>query len=288
MGMAEIAIAALVIGAGTAAYGMATAPGAPKTQTPPPPPNSVQYGDDGGVLSSQTYDAATNTWITKGRELTDAQKAEKAKLGELRTKMVDNLNTTPEDRVKAYNEYRDTYAANAHSVTDPAFDRLNRNSDEQANSTGMYGSRAYADTKGLLAQDKLTQDANIADQATMAKEQLASNDRSFYANMLNQIDSGARSDTLAQNEIANGQSNAASQKYAGTLGQYQAMNSSILAQNQAEQARSASYVSAGSNMAGGLMYLYGGKSGGVGGGSSSSLAPTGSGVQKYGQNFSLR
>lgn len=261
-GFCGIAIA--VVAVGMMAYGLATAPGTPETKTPPPPPNSVQYDDDGGVISSQTYDAATNTWITKGRELTAEQKAEKAKVAELRTQMLDNLNTTPEDRVKAYEEYAASYSDAAHKDVDPRFDELGRTNDEQANARGMFGSRAYVDTQNELAKDKLSQDTAIADQSVMAKEQLASNDRTYWANMLNQIDSGARADTVAQSQITKNMSDSANQSYAGTLANYNMQNSNTLAKWQIEQAKSASYINSGSSMAGGLMYLYGGKTGGSG------------------------
>jgi hypothetical protein len=255
-------VAALAVGIGSMAYGMATAPGSPELQKPPAPPNSVQYDDDGGVISSQTYDAATNTWITKGRELTEEQKVEKAKVAELRTQMLDNLNTTPEDRVKAYEEYAASYSDAAHKDVDPRFADLGRTNDEQANARGMFGSRAYVDTQNELAKDKLTQDANIADQAVMAKEQLANNDRTYWSNMLNQIDSGARADAITQSQISKNMTDSANQSYSGVLAANNMANNSIMDKWKADQAKSASYVSSGSSMAGGLMYLYGGQTSG--------------------------
>lgn len=300
---------------GMTAYGLATAPGSPQTQAPPPPSSSVQYGDDGEIISTQKYDEKTNTWITTGRnsepqkpddnivpigngkldkngtpvfqdqagydadkaeyeknlaeyetkhaewqKTKDANEADKTKIAELRTKMLDNLNTTPEDRLKAYVEYQQAYADAAHKDLDPRFAKIDRTTDEQANATGMFGSRAYVDTKSELATDKLNADTDIANQAVMAKEQLASNDRTFYANMLNQIDSGARADNLTASQIAKNTSDISGNQYAGILGQYNARNNNAIAKWQADQARSASYTSAGSNLAGGLMYLYGNKS----------------------------
>lgn len=315
-----IAITA-VAAVGMTAYGMATAPGAPKTQSAPPPSSSVQYGDDGEVISTQSYDEKTNTWITKGRnseptkvddpgpeptqptdgfsrtvyqaahgvtyeqDLADWKEKKKAydeykpahdkwaadkakseedkkKLSDLRTKMLDNLNTTPEDRVKAYAEYQQKFADAAHRDIDPRFAKIERTADEQANATGMFGSRAYVDTKSELTNDKLRTDQDIASQAVLAGEQLASNDRSYYANMLNQIDNGARADTLAASQIAKNSSDVSNQQYAGLLANNQMQNNNIMSKWQTQQAQSASYVNAGSNLAGGLLYLYGNKSGG--------------------------
>lgn len=314
--VAIAAISSAAIAAGSLAYGIASAPGSPQTQAPPPPSNSVQYDDNGDIISTQTFDSATNTWTTRGKnaepekpkntvhaigdgklvdgkpvfqdeagfaadtaeyqkKLADyevkhaewektkaANDIDKKKVSELRTKMLDNLNTTPEDRQKAYAEYQQAYTDAAHKSLDPQFDKINRTSDEQANATGMFGSRAYVDTKNELVKDKLAVDADIANQAVMAKEQLANTDRNYYANMLNQIDSGARADNLASAQIAKSASDSASQNYAGTIGYYNSINNSNLAKWQAQQAKSASFIGSGSNLAGGLMYLYGSKSGG--------------------------
>lgn len=343
-------VGALAIAAGTTAYSMATAPGSPNMQAPPPPANSVQYDDNGEVISSQTWNPAINKWEIRGRnpepqkpatewasKITgdyakdmqdptikaevekryaahvagdpqgvadhsggwrqeeygkmykeapaaleqykkedadyqakhaawqkgvDERKADKQKLADLRTKMLDNLNTTPEDRVKAYAEYQNALSNSAHSEVDPRFAKIERSTDEQANATGMFGSRAYVDTKAELAKDKLKVDTDIATGAAMGKEQLAANDRAYWAGMLNQIDNGARADNLAASQISKNASDVATQQYAGVLGQAAVSNSNIFTKWQADQARSASYANAGTGLAGGLLYLYGNKSGG--------------------------
>jgi hypothetical protein len=80
--------------------------------------------------------------------------------------------------------------------------------------------------------------------------------------MLNQIDSGGRADTLTASQVAKNTSDINNQNYAGVLGQYAAQNNNILQKWQFDQAKSASYVNAGTGLAGGLLYLYGNKSGG--------------------------
>lgn len=308
-----IAAIAAVAAVGTTIYSLSNQPG---YSSPPPPSSSVQYGEDGEVTSTQTYDAATNTWITRSgssepqkptapnrdsyitgydennnpvydnekynadlkkqndeydtkhaewQKTVDQKKADKQKLADLRTKMLDNLNTTPEDRIKAYAEYQQAYADSAHATADPAFQKIVRSSDEKANATGMFGSRAYVDTQAELTKAKTDQDTSIANSAAMAKEQLADTDRTYWSNMLNQIDSGARADVLTNAQVAKSNADITNQQYAGILGQYQAQNTI----NQLKQQQTASYANAGTNLAGGLLYLYGNKSK-----TSNNIAPT--------------
>lgn len=287
MSIAAISAVSAVAAVGMSVYGAISAPGSPGVYTPPPPPNSVTYNEDGGIQSSQTYDAKTNTWITKGPELTAEQKAEKAKLKDLRNQTLDNLTKTPEGRTQAYADYAKAYSDSAHQISDPEFAKISRAEDEQANARGLFGSRAYVDAKDALNRDKLTQDTQIADQATMQKETLANNDRTYWANLLNQIDSGTRSDVINQNNVNKTNADIANQNYAGTLSAANIMNSGILAKYQAQLNQSASYTNAGSNLAGGLMYLYGKNSGGSSLNTGSALTGGGGGVQKYGQSFSL-
>lgn len=358
MSMVYVAvIGGLVIGAGSTAYSLYTAPGAPSYQAPPPPPNYTQYDENGEIVSRQT--AIFNTpgvpssgikeWVTYGpnsepqkpatewaskitgdyaKDMQDptvkaevekrfaahvagdpkgveehsggwrqeeygnmfkeaptaleqynkesagyqakhdkwaadkAQREEdKTKLAGIRTQVLDNLNATPEDRKAAYEEYAKNFADAAHRDVDPRFAKIERSTDEQANATGMFGSRAYVDTKAELAKDKAAQDTDIATQAGMAKESLANNDRTYWMNMLNQIDSGQRADTLAQAQISKNTADIANQNYAGTLGYYQMQNANRAAECETKQRLSASYANAGTGLAGGLLYLYGNKSG---------------------------
>ena len=220
-------------------------------------------GQDEYEQSLAQYDKDLKTWQA-GK---DQKAADKIKLADLRTKMIDNLNASPEDRVKAYDAYQQAYSDAAHRDIDPRFDKIDRNINEQSNATGMFGSRAYVDTKNELNRDRLNTNNDIANQAVMAKETLANNDRNFYSNMLGQIDNGARADTLASAQVAQSNANTGLQQTAATLASNGANNSATLAKWQADQSRSASYANAGTGLAGGLLYLYGkNKSGGATGG----------------------
>ncbi|KAF0218788.1 MAG: hypothetical protein FD174_2571 [Geobacteraceae bacterium] len=230
------------------------------------------------VLEQYNKDLADyNTKYAKWEVDKAERDAEKAKLAELRTTAMGNLNELSPERQAQIEQFGTAYADSMHRDIDPRFEKIKRNEDETANATGMFGSRAYVDTKAELDKLKATQDTDIANQSTMAKETLTNNDRTYWANLLGQIDAGQRSDLLANAQVQKSNADIASQNYAGTLGYYSAQNANKLADWEAKQRLSSSYASAGSNLAGGLLYLYGGKSGGGGGGgggSSFNIAPT--------------
>jgi len=318
--------AAAIIGVGTSIYSVVTAPDAPQTQTPPPPPNSTVYGDDGEILSRQVFDSEKNEWITYGpnsepqkpkeikpgeagydqyqTDLADynvkhdkweADKAQRAadkeKLAGIRTQALDNLNQTPADRLAAYDEYAQKFADSAHRTADPAFDKALRGEEERANATGMMGSRAYVDTKAELADVKAQQDTDISTQAALAKEQLAANDRNYWANLLSQIDAGARADAITSAQVGKTSSDIASQNYAGTMGYYGALNNNRLTEWEAKRQKNAAISQVGSSTANGLLYLYGGMKGGGGAGGgysggggytgTSGIKPTNTGYGTY-------
>lgn len=192
--------------------------------------------------------------------------ADKETLARIKSDTLKNLDQTPEDRKAAYEKYAQDFAAAAHSTADPQFEKMSRNEEERANTTGMMGSRSYVDTKAELADVKTKQDTDISTQAAMAKEQLASNDRNYWMGLLDQIDSGQRADTLASIQRNKTAADMTNQNYAGTLGYYSTINNNRMAQWEAERQKSAAYSQAGSGMANGLLYLYGGMGSGGGGG----------------------
>lgn len=195
-----------------------------------------------------------------------ARDADKAKLAGLRTEALGNLNELSPERQAQIENFGTAYADSMHRDLDPRYAKTVHNEEEQANARGMFGSRAYVDTKAELGQIKANQDTDIANQASMAKETLTSNDRQYWANLLNQIDSGQRADSITASQINKSNSDIASQNYAGTLGYYSAKNNSILADWEAQRQRAASYTQAGTGLANGMLYLYGGMKGGGGGG----------------------
>lgn len=213
-----------------------------------------------------------------------ARDEENAKRDTLRREMLNNLSQTPEDRVKAYEDYATNFANSMRKTIDPEFERIGRATDENANATGMFGSRAYADTKSELNRDLIQANEDISEKAALAKEQLASNDRSFWAGLLDQLDAGARADSVTRAQINKSAMDTVNQSYANTLGAYTANQNNELMKWQAKRDRATAMTNFGGNMAGGLLYLYGNKTGGGGG---ANLAPSGGGVTRSGQRYSL-
>jgi len=186
---------------------------------------------------------------------------EEGKLKDLRGKALDNLNTTSPERQAQIEQFGTAFADSMHRDIDPRFQKAGQATDEEMNARGLTGSRAYVDLKGELEKTRLASDTDIANQATMAKETLSAQDRQYWANLLNQIDSGQRSDLLAAAQVNKTNADTTVNNYAGTLGYYSAGNNNRLAQWEAERQKSAAYTQAGTGMANGLLYLYGGMKG---------------------------
>jgi hypothetical protein len=184
--------------------------------------------------------------------------ADKKVVADLRTTALGNLNELTPERQAQIEQFGTTFADSMHRDLDPRFDKTVRNEEERANATGMFGSRAYVDTKAELNKIKTGQDTDIANQSTMAKETLTSQDRQYWASLLNQIDSGQRADVLTTLQGNKTGADINAQNYAGTLGYYSAANNNKLAEWEAQRQRSAAYTQAGTGMGSGLLYLYGG------------------------------
>lgn len=185
---------AAVIGAASSIYS-ATRSG-PDIPAAPPPAGYINYDEDGNPAGSQVWDAATNSYIYKPAPLTEEQKVDKAKRAEMRAALLDNLSKTPEDRVKAYENYAQSFSDAMHTDVDKQFTRLKTSQEEALNARGMTGSKAYADTIASLNQDKIGMDTEIAQKAVLAKEELANTDRTFWLNELNSLDNKESTDSV--------------------------------------------------------------------------------------------
>lgn len=253
-----IAVAGLAVSAGLGVYSaVANSGGGPKLPPAPPPAGATNYDSAGNVTSTQHYDAATNTWITKAGELTPAQQQDKAQRDALRQKMLTNLNETPEDRIKAYQDYANAVSTSMHQDVDQRFANTQRSLDESMNARGMTGSKAAVDLQTQLVQQKANEDVNIANQAQMAAQGLKQQDEQNYLNVLNSLDSGARTDTaleMQQQGLTNQEAQGAT---ADLYSQYKASVDPTLQQWQIKQANMNDLTKNIGNTAVGLAYLYG-------------------------------
>lgn len=217
------------------------------------------------------YEKDLATWEErKGARLEDKRVRD-----ELRGKMLGNLNQTPEDRIKAYQEYADTFSDVMHRDVDKRYDKVVRSEEERMNARGMTGSRAYVDTLGARREEKLQADVDIANSATLAKETLGQMDRSYWLNTLNSLDSGARADaTLSMNkaQVAN---QGAIQGTAAIMGQYGANSLNAMNKWEAQLSQHQAGVNSITNTATGLAFLYG-----FGGGGSTTGGQTNTSILK--------
>lgn len=247
-------------------------PGGPAKPTAPTKP--ANYDQELADWQKQ-YD----TWQAQQ----DQQAKDKATINKLRDQYLSNLSQTPEDRLKAYDDYAKAVSDTMHASVDPQFVQDNQQIQENMNARGMTGSRAYVDTMSQFEKDKLASDTNIANYAAQAKESLAQNDRNYWLNALDQIDSGQRADAALTTQQEGQAMQGAQMGTAALVGAYGAQ---LNANNQ----RAQGYEALGNtavNTATGLAYLYGYRNPGskLGGTGSGGGSPTAYSPDKYTLNY---
>lgn len=263
-------------GIGAAVYSASQRPDIPE---PPPPTNYYSYDDEGNLETVQEWDPERNAYVTKVDPEPDKEKApekwaewndrqekkkkEKAARDSIRQQMLSNLDKTPEERMKAYEEYAQTFSDAMHRDVDRRYKETTSAKEEEMAARGLYGSRAYVDTMAELAREKTEADLDIAERATLAKEDLAARDRNYWMNMLNQVDSGRRADALTALKKTNTAMQGAQMGSAGIMGRYAADTSNRLNDWRIKTDNARQIGSDLSNTATGLAFLYG--YGGAGG-----------------------
>ncbi len=256
MAMTAVAAAAVVT-AGVSVYSAATAPGPPDIPAPPPPASYYSYDENGNPAGQQVWDAAQNAYVYKPAPLTDAQKADLAQRQEIRNKMLANINQTPEDRVKAYDEYAKTFSDVMHTDVDKRYTERRDQISENMNSRGLFGSKAYVDSMTQLNQDKNLIDTDIAQKAALAKEQLAQQDQDSYLRTLAQLDAGTKTDALIASQKANTAAQGATAGTAAIMGAANLNSNNILKSWDIESQNNRANTKNYNDSASGLAYLYG-------------------------------
>ena len=201
--------------------------------------------------------------------------------GEIRTKMLSNLNQTPADRIKAYDNYEKTFSAAMHKNVDEQYAKIVDTTKQNLESTGMTGSRADVDKTAALAGEKLKTDVDIAQQAVMAKENLSNTDRQWWLSLLNYTDQNARADTLTELQKESAGAQAVNSGTANIMGTWAAQNNDITNRWIYDLKKNTAITEASAGLAGslGMAYAYGSAGEGGGGkrspltGSSSSYKP---------------
>ena len=233
---------------------------------------------------SPEYQAQLKDWESKHGEWkkgVDARKEDKRLRTEIRTKMLGNLNQTPEDRVAAYEQYAKTFSESMQKGVTEQYEKAKQSQEERMTATGMYGSRAYADTIGEMEKEKLKADVDIAQKGELAKNELGNVDRNYWLNVLNSLDAGARADSVVGMQKAQAANQAAIGGSATLMGRYAAESQNQWNKWNADTARNMGYANTASNAAGGLMYLYGYGGGGRGGGGGGSTLGGGLSSSSY-------
>jgi len=257
MSATTVMAVAAVFSAGVAMYSAANQPKTPNIPPPPPPASYYYYDEEGYPAGEQVWDPEKNAYIYKPPPLTEEQKEEKKKRQEIRKQMLDNISQTPEDRVKAYEEYAKAFSDAMHKDVDQRYQDVVRSTDESMEARGMTGSKAYADTISQLAQDKQAADVDIANKAVLAKEQLAQADKDYWLRTIAELDAGRRTDYLMQLQQQQAAAQAAAQGTAGLLANYNADSMNQFRKWEAQMEKNRYMTNTMLDTASGLAFLYG-------------------------------
>jgi len=257
--VAAAVIGAAVVGGAVSLYSVGQAGKGVSTQTSMPA-DYYSYDSDGNLTGSQVWDASKNAYVYH-ENLTEEQKAEQAKIASLKKELLANLSQTPEDRIAAYEEYASTYSDAMHKDTDKQFSKLRTANEESLAAKGMLGSKAYADTMSDLNSEKVSMDEDIARQSTLAKEELANTDRTYWLNALTTLENSENADSAIAMQKSQMAAQVANQGTASLAASDQIKNSSRLATWQGKIDSLNNLSNNLTNTSAGLAYLYGYKQG---------------------------
>jgi hypothetical protein len=171
-------------------------PKRPKVPPPPDPSGYIWYDDEGNLAGEMGFDKASNAYIYKPKQATPEELAQRKQLGDLRSQYYGYLEDTPAETIQRAEDYAKRYSESLHKDVDRRFEEAGRSVNEGMEARGMFGSRAYVDMLAELDRNKREADVGIANEAAMAKESLIQNDRAYWLNAINAIESGRGADHL--------------------------------------------------------------------------------------------
>jgi len=181
----------------------------------------------------------------------------------------------PESRssdYRGYEEYAQTYSDALHLDVDKRYDKAVKGSRETANARGLTGSRYQVDTEAEMRSEKAGIDVDIAQQATLASQELERYDREFDLNTLNYIDAGGRADEALAIQKAGQAGSQARLGTAGVMSSYGLSNNAAIQKWEADSIRNQNFTKSMLDTSSGLAFLYG-YGGGGGGGGGKSISP---------------
>ena len=232
---------------------------------------SAQAAYDEYEIELADWEEQHGEWTTQKEMRTE----EKAKIQEIKTRIVDDLNLSWDERVSRYNDFADAMSQELHKGVDEAFERDTQALNESMASRGLSGSKASVDLTSDILKEKGEQEISIANQSTMAKYALADQEYNRNLNTLNYIESGGRADVALEQQNRQNLANTTLNQNAAALTR-SAMNTNIEQTNYGNRLnRSQQLSNQALTTASGLMFLYGYNNPGGGGGGSSALpSPT--------------
>ncbi len=251
--------------------------------------------DQATAMWNEQYPATpTEEWTAWNKRKTErdtkqAKQAEEDRIRmEIRGKTLNEINQTPEDRIKAYEDYAANFSNQMHRDVDKRYADyqaeqkrtmdLNRTAaDEEANARGMFGSRAWVDRQNKLdtdygvemrraETDKQNIDTDIAQKAALAKEALAQQDRAYNLQVLDATQAKLSPEQIYALQQSQNAAQIASQGTSGAMARYFADTNNTMQKWQTELGRNTALTNATAGVAGslGAAYLYGGVRGGTG------------------------
>ncbi len=194
------------------------------------------------------------------KERKDANDRNKQVRGEIKDRMLANLNETPEDRLKAYDDYEKTYSEVLHKNVDEQYAKVKSSDDARLESQGLTGSKAQVDIATGRTGEKLKADVDIAQASNLAKEDLSARDRNYWLNLLQYSDTKASADELAALRKTGQAAQIAAQGTAAKGAQYTAESSNLWSKWAADVERNTARTNAFSGLSSslGMAAAYGG------------------------------
>jgi hypothetical protein len=150
----------------------------------PPPPDpasffSFEFDSQGNLVEGGSYvwNKSTNSYTWKPRSL-NAQEVQEVRLrSEMKTRLLSELNVTPEQRLAQYDEYARTFSDFIHKDVDIRFAERRQAEAEERSRRGLFGSELAREERAKTREEQERSDIDIAQRAFLAREDLAERDR---------------------------------------------------------------------------------------------------------------
>lgn len=176
-----MALGALIAGGVSAAVGLFGGGGDINIPPPPDPANfySFEVDSQGNLVEggSYTWNKGSGSYTWKPRSLNSKEVEEVRLRGEMKTRLLSELNVTPEQRLKQYDDYAKTYSDFIHKDVDVRFAERQQSQSETAQRRGLFGSEFQRVKDTRLEEEQKKSDVDIAQRSFLAKEDLAERDR---------------------------------------------------------------------------------------------------------------